>query len=98
MQRQGSSNGQSITICLGSEHDERLRKALVDVLRSMGAVLHGEGFSGVGGSQEVEIVHVEIGGRPLCIEAETFIGLSVVGEAGLVEEVAMRVRARLVLA
>ena len=83
------------TICLGNEYDDRLREALVEVLRAMGAVaLDGAPFWGVGGSQVVEIERLEIDGRPLSIEAETYMGLSIVGEAELVEEVARRVRAR----
>ena len=86
------------TICLGTEYDERLREALVEVLRSIGAVvLDGAPFWGVGGSQVEERVQVEIDGRPLTIEAQTYMGLSVVGEAELVEEVARRVQARLLL-
>ena len=82
------------TICLGEEHDQPLRQALLAVHREMGGLVD-ERMLGVGGSQEVETVEVVLGGNPVRIEAETYVGVSITGEETLVEEIAKRVGARL---
>jgi hypothetical protein len=46
---------------------------------------------GVVGSQELATLKVTLNGQPLTIEAETYVGLSVTGEAQTVETIAARV-------
>jgi hypothetical protein len=85
---------QEKTIVLGDEYDERLRAAVLGVLEQLGvsAALHEHGL---GGSQELETLTVEIGDKRLVVEAETYVGLSVRGDAALVEKVESMVRERL---
>ena len=77
---------------LGDEYDDQCRRALRDVLRAMGASLDEETWA-LAGSQEVVRARATIGGRALTIEAETYVGLTVRGDAALVDEVASRVAA-----
>jgi hypothetical protein len=82
------------TIILGDEHDDKLRSALRAVLSENNAV--GLAFSrGVGGSQELETLRVRLGDDLIVIEAETFVGLSMIGRQAVVERLAQQVRARL---
>lgn len=81
-------------ICIGDEHDHRLREALMAVLGEMGGITDARTF-GVGGSQELETLAVTIGGESVTIEAETYVGLSIRGEKTLVEDIARRVQARM---
>lgn len=74
------------TVRLGAEYDDRLRSALLHVLRGLGATTRGNDY-GVGGSQELERLDAEIHGRRIVVEAETYIGLSITGPADLVDRV-----------
>ena len=49
----------------------------------------------VGGSQEVETLAASSGGRSVTLMAETYVGLSVSGDAELVAEIEKRVRVRM---
>jgi hypothetical protein len=71
---------------LGDEFDDALRSRLMDALRQIGATVvgHGQAFAG---SQDLESLEVEVDGRRLHIEAETYVGLSVRGPADLVQRV-----------
>lgn len=83
-----------VSIILGDEHDAALRCALRAVLVEAGA----KGItrsSGIGGSQEVELIKVEIDGELLVIESETFVGLTVSGPKPVVDDVVRRVRHRM---
>lgn len=80
----------SVTKVLGSEHDRAVTKALQRVLRDMGAENVSRDW-GVVGSQELATLKVTLNGQPLTIEAETYVGLSVTGEAQTVETIAARV-------
>ena len=79
---------------LGAEHDEQLRQALMDALRRLGAkqISHD---SAVGGSQELDMLEVDIAGQRVFIESETYVGLSISGEAWLVEQIRQMVTARM---
>lgn len=84
----------TITKLLGDEHDERLRDALRDTLNELGAIKRQE-QRGVAGSQDVEVLAIEVQGRPLLVESETYVGLSVTGDSDLVELIAGEVTRRL---
>ena len=79
-------------LILGDEHDESLRAVLMSVLEKMGGGLQSRTW-GVGGSQELATLEVEVGGRALLVESETYIGLSITGDEALVEEIAAAVTA-----
>jgi hypothetical protein len=49
---------------------------------------------GVAGSQELETLDIEIDGRQLHVEAETYMGLSIAGPADLVDRVSEMVKQR----
>jgi hypothetical protein len=81
------------SVVLGDEFDEDLRKAVLDVLREMGAT-EKSSDRGVGGSQEVETSVFDVEGKPLVLEAETYEGLSIRGEEALVAAIEERVKAK----
>jgi len=74
------------TVVLGPEYDELLRRILREALLELGAqsVRHDWGL---GGSQELETLEVEIDGHPLRVEAETYMGVSLTGPPDLVRKV-----------
>lgn len=81
-------------VVLGPEHDERLRRALKEVLASLG----GSGSAhdwGVFGSQELETLEVDIDGSRIRVEAETYVGLSIAGPVDLIEKIQAMVRDRM---
>ena len=80
-----------VTVILGDEYDDPLRAKLMAVLRRLGAVQLGPPGRALAGSQEVEDLEVELDGRRLRIEAETYVGLSLSGA----EEVVRKVQALL---
>lgn len=86
-----SSIGQKHVV-LGNEYDDKLRKRLLEVLRGMGAKST-DHWTGVGGSQELERLEVDLAGKTLIVEAETYIGLTITGDAALVDDVTRRVQA-----
>ena len=81
------------SVTLGPEYDQSLRAVLMAVLRSMCALPDNHAW-GVGGSQEVESLEVRVRGKPLVVEAETYIGLSIRGESETVDDVAEQVLAK----
>lgn len=81
------------SLVLGDEYDVELRAALSETLRELGGAAVGQ-WRGVGGSQEIKTMSVMIDGKKLDVEAETYIGLSVSGDATLVEKIAALVRAK----
>lgn len=87
-----SDDAKQVSVTIGDECDEALRKSLMDTLRSLGGVQIGSGDRGVAGSQELQRIGVDIGGRALWIDAETYIGLSIVGPADLVERVRVHLK------
>lgn len=82
------------TITLGDEYDEVTRDALRTVLVRNGAVGIDKSW-GVGGSQEIETLIVRLGSDLITVEAETFVGLTIVGPKAVVEDVARQVRQQL---
>jgi hypothetical protein len=78
------------TIVLGDEHDSHLRSILGKVMRDMDAKTLEEKW-GVGGSQEVETVKLELRGKIIVLESETYIGLSITGDEHDLDEVAKQV-------
>lgn len=81
-----------LSLVLGDEYDEALRQRLIKSLRGLGAVVDQVAERRIGGSQELETWRVSIAGESLLIEAETFIGLTVIGPTALVQRLAAMVR------
>jgi hypothetical protein len=81
------------TVNLGPEHDEALQQAVLSVLRDLGAELDGSSW-GLGGSQEIVTRRGKVNGSDISLEAETYIGLTVTGDEGIVEEIAKRTSER----
>jgi len=79
---------------LGPEYDDHVRDVLRDVLRALGGRVIDKSW-GVGGSQEVETLDVEIDSQRLHVEADTYMGLSIEGPDELVEHIRTVVFARL---
>jgi len=88
-----SRSGQK-KVTLGPEYDQATREALRRVLSSLKATSAGTSW-GVAGSQEVETSDVFVGSSQLTIESETYIGLTITGDAELVDTVAGLVRDQL---
>jgi hypothetical protein len=82
------------TTILGDEYDDELRQIVQDVLLELGAS-PGTHFRGVAGSQDIETIEIDVEGKPLVLESETYVGLSVRGDEELVDRVESLVKARL---
>ena len=82
------------TVNLGPEYDEVLQRAVLSVLREMGAEF-GDSTWGVGGSQEIVTRRAMLNGHAISLDAETYVGLNVTGDEGLVDEIAQRTSERL---
>ncbi|MES1185813.1 MAG: hypothetical protein ABUL60_18515 [Myxococcales bacterium] len=80
-------------LVLGSEYDDALRHALLDCLTSLGADLAARQW-GLGGSQIIETMKISLGRDLLVVEAETYVGLSISGEARVVDRVAAALAAK----
>jgi hypothetical protein len=80
-----------VTKILGAEHDVALTNATIQALREHGADEEDRNWA-LAGSQEINTVRFSIKGSPLILEAETYVGLSLTGEALIVEAIASRVR------
>lgn len=83
-----------ITIVLGDEFDDDLRADVLDILKSLGGTSSGQNDWGVAGSQEVERITVKLRGKEICVEAETYVGLSITGPDDLVAEIKKMVEAK----
>ena len=81
-------------LVLGDEYDDKLRKALLATLREFIAQPVDQ-WHGVGGSQEVERLVLEIEGEKIEVESETYVGLSIAGNERVVNRIAARVRQRM---
>lgn len=79
---------------LGDEYDTILRSALHIVLVRLGAVDLDKSWA-LGGSQEIEVVEVEVMGEKIKIESETFVGITISGSESIIDEVANKVRQEL---
>ena len=80
-------------VVLGSEYDDALRSALSECLAELGADVAARQW-GLGGSQILETTKVSVGKDVLVIESETYVGLSISGEARLVNRIATKLAAR----
>ena len=78
------------TVTLGYEYDEALLKRLMAVLAAEGATFITE-WSAVGGSQDISNWCFRLKGQTLIVEAETYIGLSLIGPAALVTQLSVAV-------
>jgi len=74
------------TVNLGDEFDAKLWTALRSSLRDLGAKNCDENW-GIGGSQELVTLVVELEGAKIRIESETYMGLTVSGPATWVDRV-----------
>lgn len=81
-------------LVLGDEHDDALRQALLACLGALGADVAARQW-GLGGSQTLETMRVYLGKDLLVVEAETYVGLSIQGEARVVNRVAEALKVRL---
>ena len=79
-----------VSVNLGDEHDEEIRRAIFDALNSLGAKAL-ERWAGVGGSQDIVSQTFDIGGRKLNLETETYIGITATGDPETVEIFSNRV-------
>jgi hypothetical protein len=74
-------------LVLGDEYDEALRHALMDALAALGATIEAHQW-GLGGSQIIQTTKVLLGKDLLVVESETYVGLSLFGEARVVDRIA----------
>jgi hypothetical protein len=81
-------------LVLGEEHDTALVEALKHVLKLMGARAAASAW-GVGGSQELIEADFLVGNGTVHVEAETYVGLAVEGDAPVLDEIARRVGERM---
>ena len=77
------------TVNLGPEYDEALQQAVLAVLNEMKAEVEDPLWE-LGGSQEVVTRRATVNGCIVTLQSETYIGLTVTGEAILIEEIARR--------
>jgi hypothetical protein len=80
-----------VTAILASEHDLEAVNALMRVLRKVGVQEVARDYAVVG-SQEINTLRFTLDGVPLSVEAETYVGLSVTGQAKAVETIRSRLR------
>lgn len=78
------------TVVLGAEYDDELRVTLRDVLMALATSKADHQWI-----PDFETLDVEIDGRNLHVEAETYMGLSITGPAELVDRVHEMVQQRL---
>jgi hypothetical protein len=78
-------------IIFGMEYDNELRKRLREVICELKGSF-GDSTWGMGGSQELFQMDVSFEKSVVHIEAETFIGLSITGDAAIVDTIAARVK------
>lgn len=81
------------SVVIGDEYDDDLRDQLLAVLKEMGAT-EKSSDRGMAGSQEVETYVFEVSGKKLVVEAETYQGLSLIGDKALVEDIQGRLKAK----
>ncbi|MCI5076423.1 hypothetical protein [Oricola sp.] len=73
-------------VVIGDDFDYALKRRLIDKLKAIGAVPLSSDWSLVG-SQELSQLSVRIGSDVVGIESETFIGLSISGPDGIIDEI-----------
>ena len=77
------------TVVLGAEYDERLRTTLREVLKTLATSKPRHEWI-----PDFETLDVDIDGRTIHVEAETYIGLSISGPADLVDRISEMVKQR----
>jgi hypothetical protein len=80
-----------VTIIIGDEYDDVLKVRLLSALREMGGVPT-RFQSCLGGSQEIGEMLVAIEGQEIRIESETYVGLSISGNAQLIDRIVMQLK------
>lgn len=63
----------------------------MEVLRQLGASITSRNRA-IAGSQEIETVVLQLAGKEITIEAETYVGLSITGDEKVINEISERVR------
>ena len=81
-------------LVLGNEYDDALRHAVMECLAAWGAQIAARQF-GLGGARIIETTKLSLGKELLVVEAETYVGLSITGEARIVDRVAATLSARI---
>lgn len=82
------------TVILGAEYEKIVWDTLKGVLKELGGTVHDSNW-GIGGSQELTSVDVIVSGQIISVESETYIGISVSGDSGLVDQIQKAVTSRL---
>jgi len=82
------------TVILGAEYEKIVWDTLKGVLKELGGTVHDSNW-GIGGSQELTSVDVIVGGQIISVESETYIGISISGDSGLVDQIQKTVKSRL---
>lgn len=88
------TSSHEVTVVLGPEHDQHLRRVVLEVIVRLGGKLSKRDW-GIGGSQEIETVETKIGTDRLVLEAETYVGLSLHGPSQLVHRIEAMVKAEM---
>jgi hypothetical protein len=82
----------AVVAVLGNEYDDALIKRTIALLDDLGGrLVDRQAF--LGGSQLIQIQIWDFDGRPLRLEGETYVGLSVEGPAAIVEALRRRLTA-----
>ncbi|MCW3838480.1 hypothetical protein ACFQ1E_20785 [Sphingomonas canadensis] len=76
-------------IILGDEYDDELRGGLMNLLKRWGGKLINCDWS-VAGSQELDSATVNLDGKDIHIESETYVGLSISGDEAQVSRIAKK--------
>lgn len=79
-------------VVLGNEWDERTLALLFDVIMKMNGVIESS-LSGVGGSQDVRLYNVKLREKLLFVEVETYMGISIIGDDELINEIVNKIKA-----
>ena len=72
------------TIVLGDDFDQRLRRALREVMREMGAKTLEKSWD-VAGAVELATAKLELQGKIVDVESENYSGLSIIGDENQVD-------------
>lgn len=77
---------QNIKVLIGNEYDDFLFKTLIDVLKMMNGVIENRLY-GIGGSQDIDVFSVNLNGKKILIERETYLGLIISGNKLVIEDI-----------
>ena len=76
----------SFSVTFGPEHDEEVWRRAKAALKAVGATRRSSDW-GVAGSQEIDTLVVDLDGRELTLEAETYVGVTLTGDEEQVRRV-----------